>query len=62
MEGDDALNSTKPDLGHKTGYCGPQGAKMPKIHWPGRMYVRMDHLAFRKRKSQSYEIRNLSFI
>ena len=24
MEGIDALNSWKPDLGHKTGNCGPQ--------------------------------------
>ena len=27
MEGIDALNSLKQDLGHKTGYCGPQGSK-----------------------------------
>ena len=27
MKGIDALNSWKPDLGHKTGNCGPQGPK-----------------------------------
>ena len=56
MEGIDALNSWKPDLGHKTGNCDPQ---RPKIQWSVSMYVRMYPPAFRNHKSQSYKIRNL---
>ena len=43
MEGIDAIISWKPDLEHKTGYCGPQGPKSGQkpIDQCVRMYLCM---------------------
>ena len=59
MDGIDVLNSLKPDLGHKTGYCDPQRPKSDKNRYASvnvGMYVCTIYPpAFRNYKSQSYE-------
>ena len=64
MEGIDTLNSWKPELGHKTGNCGPQRPKRDQksIGQSVCMYARTYEPPpeFRNHKSQSYGIRNLS--
>ena len=58
VDGIIALNSLKPNLEYKTGYCGPQrppkGTRNPLVS----VYVCRQPPAFRNHKSQSYEIRN----
>ena len=60
VEGIDTLNSWKPDLGHKTGYCGPQGSKSDQKSIG--QCVRTTPPAVGNHMSQSYKIRNLSSI
>ena len=63
VDGIDALNNWKPDLGHKAGYCGPQRPKrgQKSVGQCVRIYVCIPPV-FRNHKSQTYEIRNLSSI
>ena len=60
VEGIDALNSWKPDLGHKTGNCGLQGPKRGQKSIGQCVFIYLP--AFRNHRSQRYEIRNLSSI
>ena len=60
MEGMDALNELKPNLEHKTGYCGPRGEKVIKNPLVGECVS--IYIPARHHKSQRYEIRNLSSI
>ena len=62
VEGIDARNSWKPDLGHKTGYCGPQRPKSDQKSNGQCVCTYVPPPAFLNHTFQSYEIRNLSSI